>query len=81
MSTEKMEKHFLVVHSQQESNRYLPLLKKNMGEGNYDIAVSDTPDYDDDELEDDFDWYDAVDRIKTRKSQRTYLYRQNRRWH
>ena len=42
-------KHFLVAHSRQEANRYLPLLEKNLGEGNYDFIVEATPDFNDDE--------------------------------
>lgn len=42
-------KHFLVAHSRQEANKYLPLLEKNLGEGNYDFIVEATPDFNDDE--------------------------------
>lgn len=63
----KNGKHFLVAHSQQEANKYLPLLNKNLGDGNYNIVVNATPDYDDDETDDDFDLDNAVERLKNWK--------------
>lgn len=32
-------KHMLVAHSQLEASRYLPLLRENLGEGNYDYMI------------------------------------------
>lgn len=53
----KNGKHTLVVDSTLEASRYLPLLKKNLGEGNFDYYLnSEDPDYeewdDDEEVED-----------------------------
>lgn len=46
-------KHFLIANSQLEASRYLPLLKKNLGEGNYDYIIDITPGkYDDDDIAD-----------------------------
>lgn len=42
--------HFLVARTRLEASRYLPLLKKNLGEGNFMYVVAD-----DDSEEDDFD--------------------------
>lgn len=61
----KEGKHLLVAHNRQEANRYLPLLKQNLGDGNYDFIVEDTPDYYDEE--DELDWNDAVERMKNWK--------------
>ena len=36
-------KHFLFANSQLEASRYLPLLRKNLGEGNYDFLIDITP--------------------------------------
>ena len=36
-------KHFLIANSQLEASRYLPLLRKNLGDGNYDYIVDVTP--------------------------------------
>ena len=46
-------KHFLVCRTELEGSRYLPLLRKNLGEGNYEyiIGVGD-PGFDDEEEED-----------------------------
>lgn len=33
-------KHFLVVDTRQEANRYLPLLRKNLGEGNFEFSIA-----------------------------------------
>ena len=41
-------KHFLVCHSELEASRYLPLLRKNLGEGNFEYLIGD-PDFDDEE--------------------------------
>lgn len=59
-------KHMLVVHSRTEANRYLPLLEKNLGEGNYDYIVNASPE-DEDEDEDEFDWDAAAERVKNWK--------------
>lgn len=42
-------KHYLVAYSQQEADRYLPILRKNLGEGNFDYIVEDSDDDDEDE--------------------------------
>lgn len=34
-------KHFLVADNMQQANRYLPLLRRNLGEGNYDYILTD----------------------------------------
>lgn len=60
-------KHFLVAHNQREANKYLPMLEKNLGEGNYDFVINATPDQDDYEPDDDFDWDEAADRLKNWK--------------
>ena len=48
-------KHFLMVRTQLEAGRYLPLLNKNLGEGNFDYVIglddSDDIEYLDDEDE------------------------------
>lgn len=48
-------KHLLVAHSNLEASRYLPLLEKNLGQGNYNylINVGGFGDYDDDLFVDD----------------------------
>ena len=55
----KNGKHTLVTHSRLEASRYLPLLEKNLGEGNYDFILNagdadfDDEDGFDDDKEDD----------------------------
>lgn len=56
-------KHLLVAHSHLEVSLYMPLLKKNLGEGNYDYILSlhdadidDEDFYDDDDDDDDSGW-------------------------
>lgn len=49
-------KHFLVVDSKLEASRYLPLLQKNLGEGNFDFMIRDDNDYDEDEDYDEEKW-------------------------
>lgn len=45
----KNGKHTLVTHSRLEASRYLPLLEKNLGKGNFDyILNADDEDWDDD---------------------------------
>ena len=44
-------KHTLITRSNLEASRYLPLLKKNLGEGNYDFIIKVGPDLGDDEEE------------------------------
>lgn len=48
-------RHFLMVHTRLEASRYLPLLNKNLGEGNFDYIIGnedpDTIDYLDDQDE------------------------------
>lgn len=34
-------KHFLVANTRQEANRYLPLLRKNLGEGNFEFSIAE----------------------------------------
>ncbi|MCR4853114.1 MAG: hypothetical protein K5893_05950 [Prevotella sp.] len=64
--------HVLYAHSHLEASRYLPLLKKNLGEGNFKYYIGydgddyyDDDDYyyddDDDDWEDDEDWDDELD--------------------
>ncbi len=49
-------KHTLVAHSSFEASRYLPLLEKNLGEGNYDYILSALdPNIDDEDFYDDED--------------------------
>lgn len=51
-------KHTLVAHSRLEASRYLPLLEKNLGTGNYDYILNADDNYDedwDDDLDDDDD--------------------------
>ena len=43
--------HFLFCQTGLEASRYLPLLKKNLGEGNYKYAIGTTPPYPDDKEE------------------------------
>ena len=45
--------HFLVANSNLEASRYLPLLKKNLGEGNFKYIINDYG-YEDDDFDDDF---------------------------
>ena len=63
-------KHALFCFTQKEADRYLPLLKKNLGEGNYVCIVEealygdeddDEDFYDDDEEDDDFYYHDEDD--------------------
>lgn len=52
-------KHFLVCHSELEASRYLPLLRKNLGEGNYEYIVGiGAPSLDDDDTPDEDADYD-----------------------
>ena len=55
-------KHTLVAHSNLEASKYLPLLEKNLGEGNYDVIIGDrgfSDEYEDeDEYGDDDDYED-----------------------
>ena len=53
-------KHFLVCRSELEASRYLPLMKENLGEGNYDyiIGIGDSGFGDEDEDYDEDDGYD-----------------------
>ncbi len=60
-------KHFLTCRSELEASRYLPLMRQNLGEGNYhyligigDPGFGDDDEYDD-EAEDDYDLNDAYD--------------------
>lgn len=46
-------KHTLITRSNLEASHYLPLLKKNLGEGNYEYILKAGPDLDDEE-----DWDD-----------------------
>lgn len=49
-------KHCLICHTQLEAKRYLPLLEKNLGVGNFDYIIADeAPDdyYDDGDFDDD----------------------------
>ncbi len=55
-------KHFLMVKNNLEANKYLPAMKKNLGEGNYEFVINnenawDDDDWDDDKWDDD-DWDD-----------------------
>lgn len=50
----KEGKHTLVAHSRLEASRYLPLLEKNLGKGNYDYILNADDNYDED-LDDDLD--------------------------
>ena len=59
-------KHLLMVQSRQEAGKYLPLLEKNLGEGNYDFIIGvsndeirdDIEDDSEDDIEDDSEDYD-----------------------
>ena len=42
-------KHTLIVHSRLEASKYLPLLNQNIGEGNYEFIIKDSPDLDDED--------------------------------
>ena len=53
-------KHTLVSHTRLEASRYLPLLEKNLGEGNFDFILNVTDDDWDEDLEDD-DWDEESD--------------------
>lgn len=57
-------KHFLTCHSELEASRYLPLMKKNLGEGNYHyiIGIGD-PGFDDEDYDDDEEEYDELTTI------------------
>ncbi len=46
-------KHTLITRNNLEASRYLPLLKKNLGEGNYDFILKVGPGFDDED-----DWTD-----------------------
>ena len=50
-------KHFLTCSSHLEASRYLPLLRKNLGEGNYDyiVNIGEPEDDDDDDFDEDYD--------------------------
>lgn len=50
-------KHYLVSHSSLEASRYLPLLEKNLGVGNFDYILN----ADDDDMIDDWDDWDEDD--------------------
>ena len=52
-------KHTLITRSNLEASRYLPLLKKNLGDGNYEYILKAGPDLDDDEDWDDEDEEDV----------------------
>ena len=54
-------KHFLTCRSELEASRYLPLLRQNLGEGNYNyiIGIGDPGFGEDEDYEDDYDDYDA----------------------
>ena len=57
-------KHLLVADSTAEVNRYLPLLEKNLGEGNYDYTIRlDDEDYYDDEDDMDLGVEDIRERL------------------
>ena len=45
----------LLLHTHLEASRYLPILEKNLGEGNFDYILNVTDDDWDEELEDDED--------------------------
>ncbi|MBR1463215.1 MAG: hypothetical protein IJ604_07555 [Prevotella sp.] len=62
-------KHMLVAHSHLEASRYLPLLKQNLGEGNYDFVINDTPDDEEEDAynEDGFDLGEMAERLKNWK--------------
>jgi hypothetical protein len=53
----KNGKHTLVAHSRLEASRYLPLLEKNLGKGNFDYILNADDDLDDvlDDVDDDED--------------------------
>ena len=56
-------KHFLVCHSELEASRYLPHIRKNLGEGNYNYLIGiGNPGFDDEE---DYDDDNSDDNIKT----------------
>lgn len=42
-------KHFLVADTMQEASRYLPLLRKNLGEGNFDFSIVEEDEYESEE--------------------------------
>ena len=52
-------KHFLVANSNLEASRYLPLLRKNLGEGEFDFVINT----DKDDLDFDLDPDDVLDRL------------------
>ena len=54
-------KHTLVTHTHLEASQYLPLVEKNLGEGNFDYILNVTDDDWDEELEDDDDEYEEED--------------------
>lgn len=66
-------KHFLVADSQLEADFYLPTLRWNLGEGNFDYVIEDS--YDDEE--DDYDDDEDV-RLKYKKWEHPYTYKPTR---
>lgn len=53
-------KHFLMANNNLEASRYLPLMKKNLGEGNYTFTIK--TDYDND-IDDDSDFLERLEHI------------------
>ncbi len=58
----KDDKPFLVTYTRAEANRYLPTLRKNVGEGNFDFFVEED-DYNDDDYDDDDDKFYGLDNM------------------
>ena len=54
----KNGEHFLVAMDEQEANKYLSILKKNLKEGEYDFIIPASDSLFDDEYDDDDDEYD-----------------------
>ena len=73
----KNGKHTLVAHNRYEASQYLPLLEKNLGEGNFDYILNEDEDYyyDDD---DDFDYEEDEDEEDEDKEFRNWMRSFNR---
>ena len=68
-------KHTLVAHTRLEASRYLPLLEKNLGKGNFDYILNADDDWDDVWDEDDNDDEDRSWLYKKYGPEMPYTYR------